>query len=131
MKLAPIVKSFLKESLTFKNSFDGEFKVWKFYDSNQYIGHIHVRLKRGWNQLHIEIEPKIQGKGYSYRMIELVINELAYISIPEGRIINDLIHKIIKKFENNSEFEVWKTKYDEWIISNKKKSRKEIDKVFK
>ena len=63
-------------------------------------------------------------------MIELVINELAYISIPEGRIINDLIHKIIKKFENNSEFEVWKTKYDEWIISNKKKSRKEIDKVF-
>ena len=130
MKLAPIVKSFLKESLTFKNSFDGEFKVWKFYDSNQYIGHIHVRLKRGWNQLHIGIDTSKQGMGYSYKMIQLVIDNVDYISIPEGRIINDLVYKIIKKFESDSKYEVWKTKFDEWIISNKKKTREELEGIF-
>ena len=81
--------------------------------------------------MHIGVDADKQGKGYSYKMIQLVIDDVDYISIPEGRIINDLVYKIIKKFESDSKYEVWKTKFDEWIISNKKKSKEEIDNIYK
>lgn len=129
--LTTIYKNLLKEFLKYKNNYDGEFKVWDFSDASEKVGHVHLRLKKGWNQLHIEIHSKFQGKGYSVQMIEAVIDDVDYISIPEGRIINNLVYKIIDKFKNNSKYEVWKTNFDEWIISNKKKSREEINKFFK
>lgn len=123
MKLLEILKS--------KESFDGEFKVFKYYDNSEYIGHIHLRLKKGWNQLHIEVEEQFQRKGYAVKMIEDLLSQVHYVSIPEGRIVNDNIYKIIKKFESNPKYEVWKTKYNEWIISDKNRSKLDINGIFK
>lgn len=128
MKLSKIIESIT--NLKVKITFDGEFKVFNFYIEGEYIGHIHLRLKKGWNQLHIEIIPKYQGKGYSIDMIEYVIKEHSYICFPKNRILNEIIYKIIKKFKSNSKYDVWKTKYDEWVISNKEKSKDEINKIL-
>ena len=130
MRLSEIYRKILIESLKFKTASNGEFIEYTFSDNSEYIGQINLRLKKGWNQLHIGIDTSKQGMGYSYKMIQLVIDNVDYISIPEGRIINDLVYKIIKKFESDSKYEVWKTKFDEWIISNKKKTREELEGIF-
>lgn len=59
--------------LNVKKSFDGEFLVYNFYNKNpdDYIGHVHLRLKKGWNQIHVEIDNQnYRGKGISFDMIE-------------------------------------------------------------
>ena len=121
----------INERLEYKKSTDGEFIVYNFYQSNEYIGHIHIRLKKGWNQLHIEIERQFRNKGLSFEMINIVLNIYNYVSIPEGRIVNPLIYKIIEKFKKDSRYEVWQTEYEEWIISNKKVNADKINDIFK
>jgi hypothetical protein len=127
------VRKFEEETIRdfdIKESFEGEFKTYSFFKNNLLIGKLQLRLKRGWNQLHIDIFKEYQNKGYSVIFIEYIIDKNNYISIPEGRIVNDIIYKIIDKFKKNRKYEIWQTKFDEYIISNKKIKKKEIEEIF-
>lgn len=130
MKIVKTIEEFINESLKFKKSFDGMFYEYDFFDGNTLIGNAHVRVKKGWNQFHIEVNSEFQGKGYAKQIFEIIIDLYDYISIPDGRILNPIIYKIIDGFKANSKYECWETKYDENIISNRKRSREEIEKIF-
>lgn len=123
-------KEFLNEGLKYKKDFFDVFLVYNFTDNNKFIGRCSVKLKKNWNQFHIEVEQQFQRQGYSVQMMNQVIDDLNFISIPDGRIINDNIYKIIEKFKLDKKFEVFRTDYEETIISNKKKTKKEILKFF-
>lgn len=114
--------------LSFKVAPNAEFMEHTFYANDTVIGTTNIRLKKGWNQLHISINPKFQGKGYAERMIGAMIIKYKYVSIPEGRIINDNVHKVINKLK--SKYNVHKTEYDEWVIYNDSISKQQLDKIF-
>lgn len=114
-----------------KKSVSGEFIEYKFFDDNdEVIGVMYIRLKKGWNQIHSTIEKKYQGKGYFTKMLDYVLDKHNYVTIPEDRIHNSIILKIIEKYRKSPKYEIWKTGYNEWIISNKKIHKDKIDKIF-
>ena len=125
------LKDLLKEKLTGKRSPYGEYIRIDFSDSGQNIGYTNIRLKKGWNQLHIDVKDEFQGKGYAKRMIEYNLQEYEYVVFPDDRITNPLMKKIIKKFETDSRYEVFRTPYDETVISNKTKSKQDILDILK
>lgn len=116
------------ESLKLKKHNNGEFIQFDFYDGINYIGNINLRLKRGWNQLHIDIDEKFQGKSYGALMIGEIINEYGYISIPDGRIINSNMHKLFEKLKQK--FNYFKTKYDEHIFYKDKSILPKLELLF-
>lgn len=125
------LKQILEETLKYKKSTYGEFVRFDFFDTlNQNIGYTNIRLKKDWNQLHVNIEDKFQGKGYAKEFIDANLKNYDYVTFPEGRIVNPLFKKVINKFENNSKYDVFDTKYNETVISNKKKSKEEILKAL-
>ena len=120
-----------KDQLNIKKSVNGPFVQFDFYDNDNHIGYTNIKLKKGWNQLHIEIFKEFQGKGYSIPMIEKNIEEYGYIVFSEGRIVNPAIFKIIEKFKNDSEYEVIEyPEYGDFAISNKTKSKEELDDIL-
>lgn len=119
----------IESTLKFKKSINGEFIQFDFSDSGNLIGTINLRLKRSWNQLHIDINEEYQGKGYAIPMISAIIEEYGHVSIPEGRIVNSNMNKVINKLAKK--FNYYKTSYDEHIIYNGTKSNLElIKKIF-
>lgn len=102
------------ENVNFKSSTNGEFMQYDFYDNGKHIGNINLRLKRGWNQLHIDINPEFQKKGYSIIMISEIIEKFGYISIPEGRIINNDMYKVINRLK--SRYNYYESKFNEHIL---------------
>ena len=120
------LKGLLSEIIKGKKSPFGEFIRIDFTDNGNPIGYTNIRLKKGWNQLHIDVEELQQGKGYAQQMIEYNINEYNYVTFPDDRITNPIMEKIIEKFKSNSKYEVFRTSYDETVISNKKQSKQEI-----
>lgn len=125
------LKDILKEAITGKKQPYGEFIRIDFHDGDSAIGYTNIRLKKGWNQLHIDVKDEFQGKGYAVQMIEYNIKEYAYVVFPDDRITNPLMQKVIKKFETNSKYEVFRTPYDETVISNKSKSKQDILDILK
>lgn len=125
------LKDILKEAITGKKQPYGEFIRIDFHDGDNAIGYTNIRLKKGWNQLHIDVKDEFQGKGYAVQMIEYNIKEYAYVVFPDDRITNPLMQKVIKKFETNSKYEVFRTPYDETVISNKSKSKQDILDILK
>ena len=125
------LKDLLKEKFTGKRSPYGEYIRIDFSDSGQNIGYTNIRLKKGWNQLHIDVKDEFQGKGYAKRMIEYNLQEYEYVVFPDDRITNPLMKKIIKKFVTDSRYEVFRTPYDETVISNKTKSKQDILDILK
>lgn len=121
----------IQENIKGKKSPYGEFIRIDFTDSGQQIGYTNIRLKKGWNQLHIDILPEFQGKGYATKMIDYNLDQYDYIVFPEDRITNPLIQKIISKFQNDSKYEVFHTSFDETVISNKTKTKDEILNILK
>lgn len=121
----------IQENIKGKKSPYGEFIRIDFTDSGQQIGYTNIRLKKGWNQLHIDILPEFQGKGYATKMIDYNLDQYDYIVFPEDRITNPSIHKIISKFQNDSKYEVFHTSFDETVISNKTKTKDEILNILK
>jgi len=120
------LKNLLKEIIKGKKSTFGEFVRIDFTDNGKSVGYTNIRLKKGWNQLHIDVEESEQGKGYAQQMIEYNISVYDYITFPDDRITNPLMKKVIEKFESDSRYEVFRTSYDETVISNKKQSKQEI-----
>ena len=108
-----------------KSPFGGFIRI-DFTDGTDDIGYTNIRLKKGWNQLHIEIYPEFQRRGYAKLMIAYNIDEYGYVVFPSDRITNDMISKVISKFEMDDEYDVFRTSYDETVISNKSKSKEEI-----
>lgn len=102
------------------------FYVYEFSLYGREVGTVHIKPKRGWNQFHIGIKEEFQGKGYSYKMIEYVIEIHKFITISEGRVLNEVIFKIIDRYKNNPNYEVFETEFSEWIISNKTKTKQDI-----
>lgn len=117
-----------------KINFEGPYKVYNFIDNQKEIGNVKVALKKGWNQLHIEVKPEFQQKGYSVKMIKSVIDDLSYCVIPYGRITNENIHKVVKKVAQDNKYsavtkEIFGTK--EYLLFDKSKiSEEEIDKLI-
>jgi len=115
MKLIEIYRRFIHESgLKFKSSTNGEFVQFDFTDDGNQIGNINLRLKKGWNQLHIDIKDEYQRRGYAMKMISMIIHKYGHISIPEGRIVNPNMKKVIDQL--STKFDYYKTPYDEHII---------------
>ena len=120
--------------MKYKINFEGPYKVYNFIDNNNSIGNVKVALKKGWNQLHIDILPEFQKKGYSVIMIKAVVDDLSYCVIPFGRITNENVHKVIQKIGNDKKYstlikEIYGQK--EYLIFNKSKiSEEEIDKLI-
>ena len=121
----------LTEKFIGKKSTYGEYIRIDFSDAGQNIGYTNIRLKKGWNQLHIDVKGEFQGKGYAMKMIEYNLREYDYVTFPDDRITNPLMQKIIKKFETNSNYEVFRTPYDETVISNKTKTKQDILDILK
>lgn len=117
-----------------KIDFEGPYKVYNFTDNNLEIGNVKVALKKGWNQLHIDIKPEYQQKGYSVIMIKAVVDDLSYCVIPFGRITNENVHKVVKKIGQDNKYsvvtkEIYNT--EEYLIFNKSKiNEEEIDKLI-
>jgi hypothetical protein len=120
------LKDLLSEIIKGRKSTFGEYIRIDFTDNSKPIGYTNIRLKKGWNQLHIDVEELQRGKGYAQQMIEYNINEYNYVTFPDDRITNPIMEKIIEKFKSNSKYEVFRTSYDETVISNKKQSKQEI-----
>lgn len=116
------------ETLKLKKHNNGEFIQFDFYDDNTYIGNINLRLKRGWNQIHIDIKDEFQGKGYVIQMISDIINNYDYVSIPEGRIINNNMNKVI--FKLKEKFKYFYSKYNEHIIYKDLKLYDKLNLIF-
>lgn len=116
----------LKETLKSRKSTYGEYIRIDFSDNGYDIGYTNIRLKKGWNQLHVEVYTKFQNKGYAILMIEYNIKEYGYVVFPDDRITNTLMQKIIKKFQNNTNYEVFRTEYNETVISDRSKTKQEI-----
>lgn len=120
------LQDLLKETIQGRKSTFGEFIRIDFVDGNTPIGYTNIRLKKGWNQLHIDVNELQQGKGYAQQMIAYNINEYDYVTFPDDRITNPLMKKVISKFERDSKYEVFRTSYDETVISNKNQSKQAI-----
>lgn len=122
MKLLPLLieQMKLKESLHFEETPSGEFMKLDFYNQlNLHIGTVFIRLKKKWNQVHIDIKEEFQRKGFAAKMLSMVIEDYGHISIPEGRIANQAVMKVIDKLKND--FDYFKTEYDEHILFDNQK----------
>ena len=121
------LKDLLKEQLKWKKSTNGNFMQLDFYDSGKHVGYTNIRLKRGWNQLHVNVKDEYQHKGYAQKFIGDNLDEYDYVVFPDNRVVNPLFKKVIKKFKSKPKYDVFRNKkYKETIISNKKKSKEEI-----
>lgn len=120
----------INESLQFKKKSEYPGYSYKFIDNGMEIGTVFVDLKRGWNRLHISINDNWQGKGYATEVISKIIENLGYICIAEGRIINDNVYKVIDKLIKSDRFRYFKTEYDEHIFTKSDYPFDEIIKKF-
>lgn len=118
----------ITDNLKWKKSTNGEFIQYDFTDNGNYIGNINLRLKKGWNQLHIDIKSEYQGKGYAIKMIDKILNEYTYISIPDGRIVNNNMYKVIDKL--TKKYNSYRTEFDETVIYTNQANLDDIKKVF-
>lgn len=118
----------INNNLKARKSTDGSFIRIDFSTQDgENIGYTNIRLKKGWNQIHIEIYEKYRKMGYAIKMLEYNIKQYDYIVFPENRITNkSAITAIIAKFSKNPTYEVFETKYDETVISNGKQTRQDI-----
>ena len=119
------------KGLEAKESTNGIFMQTDFYDNDEHIGFTNIKIKKGWNQFHIQVYDKFQRQGYAKQMFEYNINKYNYIVNAEGRITNPVIYKIIDSFKKNPKYEVFDTNYDETVISNKKLSKNKILDILK
>ena len=124
-----VSKSLTEDNLKFKQSTNGEFIQYDFKDDDNYIGNINLRLKKGWNQLHIDIKPDYQGKGYALQMIDIILKKYTYISIPDGWIVNNNMYKVIDKL--TKKYKSFKTEYNEIIIYTNAANEEELKQLFK
>lgn len=127
-KMIKLIQLLSENKLAFKKVPNGEFIQFNFSENGTLIGNVNLRLKRGWNQLHIDINDDHQGKGYAERMISMIIQEYGYISIPEGRIINSNMNKVIDKLMRK--FNYYHTELGEHILYDNSRSIEEIRKIF-
>lgn len=111
--------------LKVKEGVDGEFKTFSFTRGEEKVGTVFLRLKRGWNQLHITVDAKHQGKGLGAQLISSVVDKAGYVSVPDGRIVNENFTKVLNKLDK-SKYEVKRTKFDETIVYKKGASVPEI-----
>lgn len=121
------LKDLLTEKLKRKKSTFGDYIQLDFYDKGEHVGFTNIRLKKGWNQLHVNVKDEHQRKGYAQQFIEGNLDEYDYVVFPDDRVLNRAFFKVINKFKNKSKYDVFRNeKYDETIISNKKKSKDKI-----
>ena len=58
-------------------------------------------------EVHIDIEPKFQKKGYAEKMIEsFILSEGGTVYIPKGRILNKNFYKVLDKIKKNKKLEL-------------------------
>lgn len=113
-----MIKKFLiTEVLKVRKTFDGINQKFVFKDGGVEIGTIFIDIKRKWYRLHIWIKDEFQGKGYAIQMIDVVINDMGYINIAEGRIVNDNMYKIIEKLKASNKYQYFVTQYGEHIFA--------------
>ena len=113
------LKDLLMEKLKRKKSTSGEYMRLDFYDKGEHVGFTNIRLKKGWNQLHIEVKDEHQRKGYAYKFIEGNLDEYDYVVFPDDRVLNPMLFKVINKFKGKSKYDVFRNeKYNETIIRN-------------
>jgi GNAT superfamily N-acetyltransferase len=101
-----------------KEGFDGEMKTFTFSKNDKEIGAVFLRLKKGWNQLHISIQKDYQKKGYGAQLISSVIDKVGHIAVPDDRIVNDNFKKLFDKLDK-SKYEIKRTEYDETLVYKK------------
>ncbi len=121
------------KSIKYKKEFEGEFVRFNATDSTgELLGSFFVRLKKKWNQFHIEVAENQRNKGLSYQFIFKAISEYNHISIPSGRVVNPIIFKIIEKIKKENYFSVYLIEEtNEYLIWDAKKvTIKELEIIF-
>lgn len=101
-----------------RKAFEGEFIVYSFSNELGKIGKVYLRLKKGWNQLHISINLEFQNQGFAEKLIGYVVDQNGYVNIPNGRIANVNMYKVIEKMKNKYEVQFDK-EFEEYKISKK------------
>lgn len=120
------LRDLLAEKLHAHKSTYGEYIRIDFKQDDEPIGYTNIRLKRGWNQLHVDVASSHQGHGYAKPMIAYNIKEYDYVVFPHDRITNPAMHKVIAQFRADPEYQVFDTSYDETVIANHNMSQQEI-----
>lgn len=63
-------------------------------------------------------------------MLKYVADQLGYVVINKGRVINDNVYKVTDKMKSDPDVEIFNDDHDDIIISSRSKSKEEILKIL-